>query len=150
MTPYGEIYKAFLAEVQDDLYISNGTDENEEMIVDDLTALLHKAIVRFSYPRVDLRKRDDDLQEFEEDLSLEEIQILATGMVVAWAQREVYSIDIMRQTMTTKDFSAYSQAPHLNALVRVGEHSEKRLKRMLIKYSIRNNDYTSRLDSLGR
>lgn len=150
MTPYGEVYKAFLAEVQDDLYISNGSDENDEMIIDDLTSLLHKAIVRFSYPRVNLRKKDDDLQEFEEDLDLEEIQILATGMVVAWAQREVYNIDIMRQTMTTKDFSAYSQAPHLNALVRVGEHAEKRLKRMLIKYSIRNSDYTNRLDSLGR
>lgn len=150
MTPYGEVYKAFLAEVQDDLYISNGSDENDEMIIDDLTSLLHKAIVRFSYPRVNLRKKDDDLQQFEEDLDLEEIQILATGMVVAWAQREVYNIDIMRQTMTTKDFSAYSQAPHLNALVRVGEHAEKRLKRMLIKYSIRNSDYTNRLDSLGR
>jgi hypothetical protein len=150
MTPYGEIYKAFLAEVQDDLYVSDGSPEREETIVADLTALLNKAVVRFSYPRVDLRKKDDELQEFEEELTLEEIEILATGMVVAWANREVYNIDVVRQTMTTKDFNAYSKAPHLNALVRVGQQAEKRFKRMLIKYSIRNNDSTSRLDRLGQ
>ena len=151
MTPYDIVYKAFLAEVKDDLYIVNEEfPESEAMILDDLTSLLNKAVARFSYPKVDLRAKDDEAQEFAADLSLEEVEILATGMVAAWARRELYNVDILTQTMTTKDFNSYSQAPHINALIRTAEHAEKRLKRMLIKYSIRNEDYTNRLDTLGR
>lgn len=151
MTPYDIVYKAFLAEVKDDLYIVNEEfPESEAMILDDLTSLLNKAIARFSYPKVDLRQKDDETQEFTETLDLEEIEILATGMIAAWARRELYNIDILTQTMTTKDFNSYSQAPHINALNKTAENAEKRLKKMLIKYSIRNKDYTNRLDSLGR
>lgn len=151
MTPYDIVYKAFLAEVKDDLYIVNENfPESEAMIIDDLTSLLNKAVVRFSYPRLNLRDKDDEAQEFAVDLDLEEIEILATGMVAAWARRELYNIDILTQTMTTKDYNSYSQAPHINALIRTADDADKRLKRMLIKYSIKNKDYTNRLDRLGR
>ena len=150
MTPYSKIFKAFLTEVQDDSFrVDTSIPEQVALVTDDLTSLLHKSLVKFSYPKMDLRAHDDDLQEFEEDLDLEEIEILATGMVVAWALRENYNMDIMRPTMTTKDFTTYAQAPHLRALSHVALEAEKRHKRMLIKYSIRNKDYTNRIDRWG-
>lgn len=148
MTGYDKVYKAFLAEIQDDLY--NMPDfETDEVIQSDFISLLNKAIVEFSYPKVDLRKKNDLSQQFEEDLGLEEIEILAAGMVLAWARKEVYNIDLTRQAMTTKDFTSYSQAAHINSLIKLKNDSEKRLKKMLVKYSIRNKDYTNNLHKLG-
>ncbi len=46
-------------------------------------------------------------------------------------------------------FNTYSQAPHINALARTSERSEKKLKKMLIKYSIRNKDGSVGLSDLG-
>lgn len=145
MTPYSDVYKSFLGEVQDDFYAS----EDVAAIEADLTILLNKAIPQFSYPKVNIRDKDDTSQTFNVELDLDEIEILATGMVVAWARRQLNNIDSLRQSMTTKDFNTYSQAPHINALIRVADNAEKRLKRMLIKYSVKRKDGSNRLDELG-
>lgn len=145
MTPYSDVYKSFLGEVQDDFYASSDVAAIEA----DLTVLLNKAIPQFSYPKVNIRDKDDASQTFNVELDLDEIEILATGMVVAWARRQLNNIDSLRQSMTTKDFNTYSQAPHINALIRVADNAEKRLKRMLIKYSVKRKDGSNRLDELG-
>jgi|GEM_PF-1223391 len=145
MTPYSDVYKAFLGEIQDDFYLHAEGD----IIENDLNLLLNKAIVHFSYPKVDVRNKNDMLQQFNVDLDVDEIEILATGMVLAWVERELHSVDMLRQSMTTKDFNTYSQAPHINAIARTSERSEKKLKKMLIKYSIRNKDGSVGFKDLG-
>lgn len=145
MTPYSDVYKAFLGEIQDDFYLNAA----EDIIENDLNILLNKAIVQFSYPRVNIRDKNDMLQQFNVTLEIDEIEILATGMVLAWVERELHSVDMLRQSMTTKDFNTYSQAPHINALARTSERAEKKLKKMLIKYSIRNKDGSVGLKDLG-
>lgn len=153
MTPYSDVFKAFLAEVRDTYYVvePDAVDAAQRVaaLEDHMISLLHKAIVRFSYPRVDIRDIDDEAQVFNATLGLDEIEILATGMVVNWARGELYNIDILRQTMTTKDFNTYSQAPHINALTRVADYSDKRLKKMLVRYSLRNPAGGSTLVNLG-
>lgn len=145
MTPYSDVYKAFLGEIQDDFYLNAADD----IIENDLNILLNKAIVQFSYPKVNIRDKNDMLQQFNVTLEIDEIEILATGMVLAWVERELHSVDMLRQSMTTKDFNTYSQAPHINALARTSERAEKKLKKMLIKYSIRNKDGSVGLKDLG-
>lgn len=145
MTPYSDVYKAFLGEIQDDFYLNAA----EDIIENDLNILLNKSIVQFSYPKVNIRDKNDMLQQFNVTLDIDEIEILATGMVLAWVERELHSVDMLRQSMTTKDFNTYSQAPHINALARTSERAEKKLKKMLIKYSIRNKDGSVGLKDLG-
>lgn len=152
MTPYSEVYKFFLAEVQDDLYVlpEELDGDEEEVVLEDLNTLLKKSITEFSYPKVDIRNYDDMLQQFNVDLDIDEIEILAMGMVIAWSRRELQNVDVMEQIMTTKDFNTYSQAPQLRALQTLLRNAEKRLRRKLIKYSIRTKDYKNNLGELGK
>lgn len=145
MTPYSEVFKSFLGKIQDDLYVF----ADQDVIEDDLVMLLNEAVVSFSYPKVDIRDKNDAGLTFNVTLAVDEIEILALAMVVAWTERELHSVDMLRQSLTTKDFNGYSQASHMNALRAVSDRAQKKLKTRLIKYSIRNADGTSGFSSLG-
>lgn len=145
MTPYSEVFKSFLGKIQDDLYVF----ADQDVIEEDLVMLLNEAVVSFSYPKVNIRDKNDTALTFNVDLAVDEIEILALAMVVAWTERELHNVDMLRQSITSKDFNTYSQASHIGALVRTADRAEKKLRKRLIKYSIRNVDGTSGLDSLG-
>lgn len=145
MTEYGVVFKSFLGKIRDDLYISTDV----EMVENDLTILLNAAIPYFNYPKIDLRDKDDDLQIFNVNLTVDEVEILAMAMVVEWTEREIHNVDMLRQSMTTKDFNTYSQSSHINALGRTADRMQKKLKNRLIKYSLRRDDGTSGLSDLG-
>ena len=145
MTEYGVVFKSFLGKIRDDLYISTDV----EMVENDLTILLNAAIPYFNYPKIDLRDKDDDLQIFEANLTVDEVEILAMAMVVEWTEREIHNVDMLRQSMTTKDFNTYSQSSHINALGRTADRMQKKLKNRLIKYSLRRDDGTNGLSDLG-
>ena len=145
MTEYGVVFKSFLGKIRDDLYISTDI----EMVEEDLTILLNAAIPYFNYPKVDVRDKDDDLQRFNVDLTVDEVEILAMAMVVEWTEREIYNVDTLRQSITTKDFNTYSQASHINALGKTAERMQKKLRNRLIKYSIRRDDGTNGFSELG-
>ena len=145
MTSYEDVFKSFLNKIQDNLYVELTTEQTTA----DLIGLLNASITYFSYPRVDIRDKDDDMEMFNVTLGIDEIEILVSGMLVEWTRRELRSIDALRQSMTTKDFNTYSQASHINALVKASEAERAELKRKLIRYSIRGTDGTSQFSLLG-
>ena len=77
-TPFSVIYKKFLSKATDDMYMEITVGETEALLFE----LLENAIPWFEFPRVDLNNRNDE--EFLVELSNEEINILATYMVVEW------------------------------------------------------------------
>ena len=145
MTPYEDVFKAFLNKIQDNLYV----ELTEADTIEDLTGLLNSAITYFSYPKVDIRDKDDDGQYFNVTLGIDEIEILVLGMLIEWMKRELRSVDALRQSMTTKDFNTYSQASHINALVKASAAERAELKRKLVRYSVRGADGTSQFSVLG-
>ena len=54
---------------------------------------------------------------FDDDLTSEEINILAILMMMGWVQRQVTSIENTRMTYTGADFKMTSQANHLSKLL---------------------------------
>lgn len=58
-----------------------------------------------------------DTSHFEEDLTSEEINILALMMKAAWIQRQVASIENTRMKYSGADFKMTSQANHLSKLL---------------------------------
>ena len=117
-TPFLKVYDAFLARITADEW----TLEEELAIVErDWQELLKIAIFRFKYPRVDLEI--ETLQEpegeelgvyqFSEDLTNDEIQLLAMYMKHEWIKRCIASWENIRQLYADKDFS---QANHLDKL----------------------------------
>ena len=86
MTSFDKVYAAFLSKVLDDEWETWGEEDVEE----DLFALLQAAVVRFKFPRVSLEYGPDG---FSDDLTNEEIQILATYMKCEWLNRNILTWD---------------------------------------------------------
>lgn len=122
-TPFLKVYDAFLARITADEW----TLEEELAIVErDWQELLKMAIFRFKYPRVSLDVEEIDPVEddasqlkhyqFVEELTNDEIQILALFMKHEWIKRCIASWENIRQLYADKDFS---QANHLDKLLKL-------------------------------
>ena len=124
-TPFLKVYDAFLARITADEW----TLEEELAIVErDWQELLKMAVARFKYPRVSLDFEEltdstmsDDgpllkAYQFKEDLSNDEIQLLAVYMKHEWIKRCVASFEHIGKLYTSKDFSAANHLDKLNEL----------------------------------
>lgn len=123
-TPFLKVYDAFLARITADEW----TLEEELAIVErDWQELLKMAIARFKYPRVSLEFEEvtadnEDthpqlkIYQFKDDLTNDEIQLLAIYMKHEWIKRCVASWEHIGQLYTSKDFSAANHLDKLNDL----------------------------------
>ncbi len=110
-TTFLSVYNAFLARITADEW----TLEEELAIVErDWQELLQMAVFRFKYPRVSLDIEEiDSTKQFTENLTNDEIQLLALYMKHEWIKRCIASWENIRQLYSSKDFS---QANHLDKL----------------------------------
>ena len=116
-TPFLKVYDAFLARITADEW----TLEEELAIVErDWQELLKMSVFRFKYPRVSLEfeeitstNTDMPQYQFTDDLTNDEIQLLALYMKHEWIKRCIASWENIRQLYADKDFS---QANHLDKL----------------------------------
>lgn len=145
ITPFALVYDAFLSSVTDDFYM--------EMTVLDtyrvLEELLMKAISKFEFPRVnlfdyELYDIDDEVEycgassdyaetvaiiyhggHFNCLLSQDEINILATYMVVEWLGQQLASIENTRLKYSASDFKFTSQANHMQKILQLKKEYER-------------------------
>lgn len=117
-TPFLKVYDAFLARITADEW----TLEEELAIVErDWQELLRIGIFRFKYPRIALDVEEVETEQehslpiyqFVNDLTNDEIQLLALYMKHEWIKRCIASWENIRQLYADKDFS---QANHLDKL----------------------------------
>ena len=130
MTAYTTIYNSFLDKVNDyDL-----ADMTAELAQTSMRGWLNQAVVRFLEScKKDLTQTEEG--GFTEDLDLMEIDILTEGMVEAWLKPIRNNLDLLRNTLSTKDFTTFSPAnlldkvnntysmAHANFLSRIKEYS---------------------------
>jgi hypothetical protein len=133
-TPYENLFDSFLSKIEDNLYTDIQFD-----IEADLTKLLNAAIVQFDFPKVDIFDKDDDMQQFNVDLSIHEIEILANLMKLEWIKRGINSKRLLEQMVGDKDFRLTSQANHLKVLIDLKSETEKEINSLVTKYSYTNN-----------
>lgn len=130
MTAYTTLYNSFLDKVNDyDL-----ADMTEAMAQTSMRGWLNQAVVRFLEScKKDLTQTEEG--GFSEDLDLMEIDILTEGMVEAWLKPIRNNLDLLRNALSTKDFTTFSPAnlldkvndtyamAHANFLSRIKEYS---------------------------
>lgn len=107
-TPFSKIHEAFLAKILDDEWGQWVEDEMEY----DLRVILEGALPYFKFPRVSLERDDDG---FLEELSNEEIQIIATYMKCEWLNRCILTWENVKTLYEERDFS------QANLLDKLGE-----------------------------
>ena len=92
-TPLSKVFDAFLAKIEEDEWMK--TEEWNE-VERDWMMLLDAAIVQFRYSRIPL-EYDETNQVFYNELTNDEIQILAYLMKLGWTERCVSTWDNLRQ-----------------------------------------------------
>ena len=112
MTSLNRVYNAFLGKVLEDEYAHWTWEE----VTQDLQGLLDIAIAWFKFPRHSLEYNE---HYFFDDLSTQEIQILATYMKVEWTNRCIMSYENVKPLYEERDFS------QANLLDKLGDTLER-------------------------
>ena len=144
MTPYSTIFRVFLGKITDPAYATLDIEVSE----DDMMIFLDDAILNFDYPKVDLKTKDDVTQQFTNDLNFDEIQLVGHLMAHTWLRRQLRDVELLRQTMSPLEFQKYSQANHINSLIKLEEQDWAYIERLKKRYSRRENN-ASLLYKLG-
>ena len=134
MTPtlFSNIYSVFFSKLTDDMYMELTKEETEKIVKDLFKNPLHY----FEFPRVNIYDFNDDIEEYNIELSSEEINIIATYMIVEWLGQQLASIENVRMKYSGSDFKFTSQANHMSKVQalkteyeRLGFHMQRLYKR---------------------
>ena len=144
-TPFSYIYDSFLSKITDDMYMELTELDTYQL----LEELLLSAIQKFEFPRIDLTKYElvsitDEVKytgaesgqeevpailyeggSFTNTLTAEEINILATYMVVEWLGQQLASVENTRMKYSGSDFKFTSQANHMQKLLQLKKDYER-------------------------
>lgn len=131
-TSFETIIDRFLGKITDDMYL----ELTPEDTIRDAKQFLADAIPYFEFPRFALYDYNAELEEYNVDLTDEEINILALLMKTAWLERQINSVEVTRMKYSGSDFKMTSQANHLSKLlqlksenVRESTHAQRLYKR---------------------
>ena len=147
MTSFKSVYNAFFSIITDDMYMEITREQTEK----DCKSLLMASIPLFEFPSQIFTFTTNECGEdyFNQDLTLEEINILACGMQQIWLTRQVYSIEVVRQKFSGSDFKVSSQASHLqrlNKLLNDNKIEHRRLQMLHSRRRVKDGRYESTFD----
>ena len=128
-TPIQDVYRKFLGMIEDEEWLL----VEDEVIEDLMLNYLENATVEFSQCKKDL-SIDYDTRTFHEVLSMNEIMILAWGMVIHYLQPKIKREVNLRQFVSDKDFSKLSNANMLMRLINLEDKASKQLETYQGKY----------------
>lgn len=144
-TPFSEIYDSFLSKITDDMYMELTELDTFAMLQELLISAIHK----FEFPRVNITDYEETYLEDEETyrgvesndvevkafvynngyfnnfLNQEEINILATYMIVEWLGQQLASVENTRMKYSGSDFKFTSQANHMQKLLALKKDYER-------------------------
>ena len=133
-TLYSTVEKRFVYKIEDSELIELPDVDRLDMT----DAYRESAEVEFK-KCTKLSTKDDVAREYPDDLTNEEIEILAYGMVLSWVTPKVNSLDNLKQKMSTKDYKIYSQANQLDKMTSLKLESENKVKNMIKSYTYTEN-----------
>ena len=150
-TPFSEIYTIFLSKITDDMYMQLTPEDTYKI----LKELLISALPKFEFPRQSLsytyieeQVEQDGFQEdnprieyvFENKLTDEEMNIIATYMIVEWIGQQLASVENVRMKYSGSDFKFTSQANHMQKLLQLKKDYERQGFHLQRLYKRREKD----------
>ena len=136
-TPYEKVYNRFLQKISD----FNLAEVDDYSFSEMMNSWLNSAVIRVRKCQHDLSKRDDEFQEFEEDLSDLAIELLALGMVDAWVSPMLNSTELTLQFVGGKEEKYYSQSQMLAELRNLKKENSLEMNRLHNYYTYTNSSY---------
>ena len=127
MTDLQVVYDAFLGKMLEDEWANWDIDDIQQ----DWRSLLQGARPWFKFPRVSLDiaiDEEDDTEKFVDDLSNEEIQILASYMKCEWLNRTILTWENVKPLYEERDFSQANLIDKFNQMLATEKKNAARLE----------------------
>ena len=140
-TSYDTIDNMFLGKITDG-YFTNLSPEDLQDIIDGYRAIANSRFKKC----LKLKDRDDTSRQYNEDLTDDEVDIQSNFMVLEWIRPQLYNAELIKQSMSTKDYQIYSEANHLEKIMKLKQDIEAENNRLLVSYTYSINS----LDSLKK
>lgn len=133
-TPFSVVYDSFLSKITDDMYMELTPQDTDKI----LQELLISALPKFEFPRQSLEYEDKEIEgEFDEigepfttrsfvnKLTQQEVNIIATYMIVEWLGQQLATIENTRMKYSGSDFKFTSQANHMQKILQLKKDYER-------------------------
>lgn len=132
-TPFSDVYTNFLSKITDDMYMELTPEDTYNI----LYQLLVSAVPKFEFPRQNLDYELRELEQEDEDgnpitewafvnkLTNEQVNIIATYMIVEWIGQQLASVENVRMKYSGSDFKFTSQANHMQKLLQLKKDYER-------------------------
>ena len=137
MTQYSTLYERALAQITDPLLIQIPEEDLKNM----LHGWLMSAIVEPVVGEYDFSDRNEDLQQFNFDISDRDQQILAIHMVRGWLAPQITSVTLTAQVYSGKETKYYAQANHLSEMRALDESLQRKADLLFCRGTYLNNEY---------
>ena len=136
-TPYETIYNRALSKLEDPTLVMLPEEDLEDM----LHGWMLSAIAKHRKCEHDLSDRDEELKQFNSDLSDLELEIISLLMCREWVSQQLNSVTLTLQVFSGKETNYFSQAAHLKELIALDDKWRLEAQQLSRDYTYTNNDY---------
>lgn len=135
-----DVYDAFLCKVNEDDWARCYNEEDLEWFIKDWRAFLNSAIPYFKFPRCKLDINEEKQCFIDEEMSRDEVEVLAVYMKQEWLKR---TIDSWENIKTQYDEADFSQANLLKTFISLRQEvkDEARLAESIYYRSIKKRPF---------
>ena len=137
MTLYSTLYERCLSQITDPLLAS--------LPEEDLSIMLHDwlmdAIIEPTVGEYDFSDRDEELKQFNFDISERDQKIISIHMVRAWLRPQINSIESTMQVFSGKETKFYSQEKMLEGKRALDADLQRQADLLFCRGTYLNNDY---------
>ena len=137
MTSYEVLYNRALAQITDPLLAQLPEEDLEIMLHD----WLMDAIVEPVVGEYDFSDKDEELKQFNFDISDRDQKILSIHMVRGWLAPQIRSVTLTQQVYSGKETKFYAQANQLAEMRALDEQLRKDADLLFCRGTYLNNDY---------
>lgn len=137
MTSYETVYNTALSKITDPQLAMLPEEDLEVM----LCGWMKSAIAKHRKCTSDLSDRDDELKQFNSDLTDLEVEILGILVAREWVSSQLLSVTNTLQVFSGKETNYYSQAAHLKELQTLDEKLRLEAQQLSRDYTYANNSY---------
>ena len=137
MTQYSTLYSRALAQITDPIL----AQIPEEDLLNMLHDWLLNAIVEPVIGNYDFSDRDEELQQFNFDISEIDQKILSIHMVRGWLAPQIRSVALTNQVFGGKEEKFYAQSTHLAEMRNLDADLQRQAELLFCRGTYLNSDY---------
>ena len=140
-TPYEKIYTKFLKRIEDTSLPSFTREEQIAMLTEWLDTAMSYIELDCLELKNDLSNRDNDLQDFGEELTVTEQELIAMYMVVAWYEPRINSLETTLMFVGSKDEKWTAQKDQLKMQTEKRDYWKSEARKYFRNYCYQHNSY---------